>query len=492
MTLPNITVNAVEGSARPIKSAASKPLIIGPASSGTLERKIYTFGKQGDVASTIGYGNAQIAAEIMMSKAPPGFGSVDVIAASGSVAGTITTVSAASPSIDIGGSPNASYDVRVEVTTAGNPGSGKFKYSLDGGNTFSNPVQIPNDNIFNFSNTGISASFSGTNHPEGNKTTVDVQGPGMNTTDLANCFNTLSTSNDNYTVILVADDQRDPKQNLFSRTDTELTTLNDSLYKFTQAVVPVGGETVRENRSPGNERGTYDTTKVIANISGSVAATGNFISPVAERASTQLGIPQTGFATPRLPLAFAYAAEAHSAGSDISLNLASNNVRGVTSISYDEEKDGQVYNSEQIVAPRTFQGEPGYYINQSHLKSGENSTFNIWPKGRITSRAREVVKSAFRPYLHSRVRTLTDGTGRIDPRDKKKIEKDIQKELDAVLINTRNGAGTNGHATSVNFSVNGENDLLATEELQGSVIIVPFAYPSTITVNIALGRVNPT
>jgi len=490
MALPYISITKRNGNAVPAAAASSKALIIGPASSGVKETTLYTFGTIGDIASTIGYGNAQLCSELVMAMAPSGFGSVDVLVSSASIAGTLTEVSAASPVIAITGTPLASYDIRADITTAGVSGSCKFRYSLDGGNTYTENLQstTSTSGAYVIPNTGLTMSFAAGTHAVGNLTHYYVQGPMMNTTDLASCISTLANSNTNYTTIIVADDSPAPVScsALFSAMDTHLTTLNNTQYKPTMAVVNVGGESKLFNRTYASTTGTYTSTNVLANITGSAASTGNFIAAVAEKVNTYIAVPQPGYARPRLPFAFAVGAEIHAVGDDLSKNISQDPIRRVETPSYDEFQAGTVYHDERVIAPRTFRGESGLYVNQGVLKYNpvNAGSYNFVPKGRIANRASEIARTAIRPFLNTRVRTLTDGTGRIDPIDKLFIEASVQKQLEAVLFNVTNGAGTKGHVSAIQFSLNGENNVLSTGLLQGTILMVPFVYVTTITIDI--------
>jgi hypothetical protein len=488
MTLPYISVAKKNGSAVPVGAANSKCAVIGPSSAGIKETELYTFANPGDVTTDIGYGNAQEAAQLMIAMAPTGFASVDVIVASASIAGTVTQISAASPTITVTGTPYASYDIRAEIVSAGVTGSARFKYSLDGGNTYTDNLQVPLAATYAIPNTGLTFSFGAGSNAVGNATHYDVQGPMMNSTDLTNAIARLSSSNTNYTTILIADDSPAPQScsALFTTMDGLLTTLNNTQYKPTMAVMNVGGETFKFNRSFALTPGTYRPVNVLANITGSAASEGNFIAAVAERANTYLAVPQPGYARPRKPFAWAVAGEVHGVGSDISLNISQAPVRRVETPSYDEFKNGSVYHDERIIAPRTYQGEAGISVNQGLLKynPATAASFNLIAKGRVANRAAEVVRTAIRPFLHSRVEVKTDGTGRISDLDKQFIESTVNKALEAALVNVTRGDGRTGHVSAINFTVNGENNLLGTGTLQGTITIVPLGYISQIEIQI--------
>lgn len=59
------------------------------------------------------------------------------------------------------GAPLASYDVLLEVTTTGTLGTGAFRYSLDGGSTFTGPFTIPAGGTHSTVGSGLSFTFAG-------------------------------------------------------------------------------------------------------------------------------------------------------------------------------------------------------------------------------------------------------------------------------------------------------------------------------------------
>lgn len=487
--LPNISVTAQEGSARPIGSGETKALVIGPSSAGVKTSKIYTFANINTISSQLGYGPAQQAAELMLNGAPAGFGSVDVVVAPadpGLITQYITgavgqEISLTSITAD---GPSFTSDVQIEITRAGAVGTARFRYTLDGGYSWAS--DLTTSSSFVIPSTNMSCSFTGVGaYAVGTKNTSYVTGPTMTEAGFEGCVNALSQSRTNYTYILVADDQVDPAKNLFDKSNSLLTGLNDFYNKHTQMVVPCGGES-RVLNEVDNDHKPTPYSDVLAEVGNKVATVGNFIQLVAERARTIVPIARPGYSAPVLPFAFSVAAQDHFVGLDISKNPAVDFLSPVLTVSYDDFLDGTVYHDEKITAPRSFMGLPGWYVNQALLKSASNSTWDIIPKARITSRARGLLRAALFRYLNHRIAVIPDGSGRIDPSEKIRIEAEVTKVLSAVLLQGTNGDGSKGHCTALEFTINGENNLLLTSELEGQLNIVPFAYPTSINVIITL------
>lgn len=58
------------------------------------------------------------------------------------------------------GAPNNAYDVVVQVVVAGGVNEGTFRYSIDGGNNFSDELTIPLDGSYEISGTGLTIGFA--------------------------------------------------------------------------------------------------------------------------------------------------------------------------------------------------------------------------------------------------------------------------------------------------------------------------------------------
>ena len=74
--------------------------------------------------------------------------------------GKITHSGDGAGSISVEGNPNNVYQVIVEITETGDLNNGMFRYSIDGGNTFSMEQMIPMTGTYELSKTGLVLKFS--------------------------------------------------------------------------------------------------------------------------------------------------------------------------------------------------------------------------------------------------------------------------------------------------------------------------------------------
>lgn len=89
---------------------------------------------------------------------------------------------------EVKGSPNNAYDIVVEVMDAGECNEGSFRYSLDGGNTFTEEMTIPITGEAELATTGLTAKFTdaegGDSFMEGDRFTFSTTSPAMSKVDL--------------------------------------------------------------------------------------------------------------------------------------------------------------------------------------------------------------------------------------------------------------------------------------------------------------------
>ncbi|MEH2933071.1 DUF2586 domain-containing protein, partial [Candidatus Ventrimonas sp. KK005] len=96
------------------------------------------------------------------------------------------------------GSPNNAYDIVVEVMDAGECNEGSFRYSLDGGNTFTEEMTIPVTGEAELEATGLNVKFTdaegGDSFKEGDRFTFSTTSPAMSNEAVINAVESLINS----------------------------------------------------------------------------------------------------------------------------------------------------------------------------------------------------------------------------------------------------------------------------------------------------------
>lgn len=73
--------------------------------------------------------------------------------------GNVTHSGTGSGTFGVDGNPNNAYDIVVQITETGDTNEGGFKYSIDGGNNFSDEYTIPLGGKYEVEGTGLTLSF---------------------------------------------------------------------------------------------------------------------------------------------------------------------------------------------------------------------------------------------------------------------------------------------------------------------------------------------
>lgn len=112
--------------------------------------------------------------------------------------GKITEKKTGYGSFEVTGTPNNAYDIVVEVMDSGECNEGSFRYSVDGGITFTEEMTIPITGEAVLSATGLSAKFmdaeGGDSFKEGDLFTFSTTSPAMSNQDVISAVESLINS----------------------------------------------------------------------------------------------------------------------------------------------------------------------------------------------------------------------------------------------------------------------------------------------------------
>ena len=112
--------------------------------------------------------------------------------------GKVTEEKTGYGSFEVTGTPNNAYDIVVEVMDSGECNEGSFRYSVDGGITFTEEMTIPITGEAVLSATGLSAKFTdaegGDSFKEGDRFTFSTTSPAMSNQDVISAVESLINS----------------------------------------------------------------------------------------------------------------------------------------------------------------------------------------------------------------------------------------------------------------------------------------------------------
>src|SRR6478736_92946 len=159
--VPAFTTTFQDGQLGIPASPVEVPLIVGISSAGTVAT-LYDFTNPNTALSTLGYGPLTECGLPVLEVS----GRALFLKLTGTVAAVNTSVTATRfgssvGTVTVSGSAYRDYRARVVITeTTSALGSGKFKVSLDNGNTYSEEITIPSGGTYTIPNSGLTITFN--------------------------------------------------------------------------------------------------------------------------------------------------------------------------------------------------------------------------------------------------------------------------------------------------------------------------------------------
>lgn len=455
------------------------PLVIGVTSAGVSDT-LYQHNDQNQLKTDLGYGPGVEQALAAMQSA----GAVLTLKTQASTAGTSSAVvkTAASTStgtITLAGAPRDTYRGILAITKTGAAGVARFKYTLDGGYTYSEDILVPSGGTFAIPNTNITVTFvPGAGpiiHEIGDSHAWTSTAPLYTTANLSAAITALLAQIGTRKIrrIILAGKHATAAgaATMAAALDTHLTTLEGKFY-FARALMDAG----------------EDTTANVITSMGSFAD--QRVGVVYGNADVIALNPFAGMGVARCPALLPVGERF--AGADLSENLGrkrSGTLRGVRSITHDERVATAFTAADKVITLRTYQGQSGFYVTNGYLKSPTGSDFLYVDFGTLIDEVCEIVHAKQEEWLLSKVRFLTgDNSGFIDPRDADRINQDIRGELRARIMDVPNIEGYLGHASAVGYAVNELVDIVTTRTLRSTSNVAPLIPIEGFDASIGLAR----
>lgn len=469
MPIPGQSFTILDPGLAVTPEAINTPLFLGCAADGD-DNELYTFGRVSDVVDTLKQGPL---AESLCSYLAIAGGPVYAVklTGDGGAAGSVTKTPGGSPTspgtLAVAGNPNDGYELRVELPVGGALGEATFRYSLDGGFTWSAPMTIPTLGVYPIPDTGLTLTFAGTATPPdvlfdaGDSWECDCRAPEYDVNALADgiaaaiastvefAFGVLTgTFADTDDGVLIAAAAATHGQTLFQ------------MYRFVGFIM---------------HSGVDDPVDAIDNFDdfadARVAVCYSFANQVSNK-------PMIGWGVPKRPITDAVAARAGQVSISTDLGrVASGSLTGVVAIEHDEFRN-ELMDAKRFVTLRTFQGVPGFFITNGRMMSGPGSDYKYWQHRRCMDVACDTTYKAQIPIINKAVRVNPDGT--INDRDARQSEARVQSALKGNLLDPNNAEGTPGHVSGADYAIDRTNNVLSTETIKTNVAIRPLGYAKQI------------
>jgi hypothetical protein len=440
----------------------STPIVLGCSSAGTVDT-VYSFSNKADVVDTLGEGPLP---EAVCYMGDVGGWPVRAMRLTGSTAGaagavTKTAIGTSTGTVTVAGAAYDRYSARIEIMKTGTVAVGKFRYSLDGGTSFSEELTIPSGGTYAIPRTNLTLTFvpggGAVFFEKGDFHTFSSTAPLYSTANLATGIAALLLSPLQFTFGVLTGEHATgaAAATMFAALDVHATSLANA-FKYSRWIMDAGTDT---------------TSNVITAVAAIASSRIAMVYGDATQASSK---PYAGWGSPSMAGLVAAAGAAHAVlpSTDIA-RVANGALVGVTAISHDEFRT-EVLDEVKVSTLRTWQGRAGFYMCNLRLKSAAGSDFLYFQHGRLMDIACDTVAKAQQMMSSQAVRTNADGT--IDERDALRLEKPVNAALSAELVEPENAEGTKGHVSALQYQIRRDNNVQTTFTIRSKVAIRPLGY----------------
>ena len=396
---------------------------------------------------------------------------VDVLVTGSSVTATTSVVTgASSPAVTVAGTPGDFYDTIVEVTLGGALGVGRFRYSLDGGQTPSEELTIPAGGTYAIAGTGLTLTFTTGTYVVGSVYSFSCVPATYGADDLTAAWVTVMAAHDSWPTVVFTG---------HAASAAAAATLAAAIHGLMVQLVNDG----RYGRALVST-GEGTEAEILA---AWPSAESVLVAAFAGKARIANGAT-IGFRNPLLP--YVYEAARRAAAVKISTNPAhvgfaedpdNNPLARVSEPSYDARTAGSGLFDAKINCPTThsgrrISGHPEVLPNSFLMRSPFGSDYRHWQWCRVMDVLSAAVQSRQQEWVNGNVETRADGTGRVDPGAAKGLEAVVLADLDKLLVKPSRDDGKKGHITGKPvYKIDLTNDVLRTGVLRSTAKVVPLA-----------------
>lgn len=460
--LPGATINRVDGNLGLVRPVPDKPLVIGPTTLGNAGDR-HTFSDPNRCVQTLGHGRAVTQACHILDIAG---GSVDVLVTDASVASDVSAVTASlsGPEITVDGDPTEIFDGILKITTGGGLGTGRFQYSLDGGQTYGTIRTIPGGGVFEMPGSGLTVNFANDTFVQDELYTFTAVPATYDSGDVDGAFEALFEESTRWKLV-ASPGQVAASSDAVVIAETIGGYMADlaDLARDSRALVDCGADSVS------NVQGDWEDSEDLR------------LARFYGQARIQVANPIEGWRRPMLPCVISAAAMAtkftrgtNLAWVGIGTPPTGGRIPKCSAISFDEYIEGEQLHDRKINTTRTFVGRGGFYFTNGLLASPAGSDFRYLHWGLAFDVCCQVAYDGMVRYVNSSQPIKTDGTKTITSEAAAKINTQIDAQLRAAVLDPNTEQGK-GYVSAVQFRIDETFDILTSSKLRGSFNAVPKA-----------------
>lgn len=369
--------------------------------------------------------------------------------------------------------PFDDYDFIFTVVTGGTIGVAgiTYKYSTDGGLSFSPVTALGTASALVIAAYNIGLEFAAGTLVAGDTISVRCSAPRWDDTELLAALNALKASSVAWDLVHIVGDTSATSAGVIETWCAGLATAGKYRGWFANARLPTAGESEATYLSSLST----DFTSFVTTYGSIGAGAAGIVSSIDGK-------------TRRRPIMHAVASAIQAVSQEIDISAI--DTGALSGVSVADALGNPLYHNESLnpgldgarfVTLRTWDLEPGVFVNNPRLKSSPTSDFTYMQHRRVMNIALEVVDAFMRRRLSKPIR-VNAATGFILEADAAEIESGLLAALGSALL-------AKPKASAVNVSLSRTDNLLSTETLTVDVGVVPLAYPKTI--NASVGFANP-
>lgn len=381
----------------------------------------------------------------------------------------ITSTKTGQGDVTVSGNPLDAYEVKVEILSDGGFNQATFKYSLDGGDSYSEEITVPTDGAYVIANTGLTLNFTEyATTPADSFKTGDVYNftttaPTASIANITNAVNALLDSNYSFDFIHVVGES---DSSVWTALDTIAEDAVTEKYRFIHflceaAYLSAGQTTAEWVQSLIAARASFDSVRV--SVCAAFAEIENINT---ERIFNRNG---AGIYSGRVSSIPSMRSPARVRDGNLP------NVKSINPVGLSEEQIAAL-DAAGYITFRTYEGKAGVYVTDGRMMAPAGSDFQFVEHRRVMDKACRNLRRAALEYKHAEVDPL-DQEGSLAH-----FQASLQQELDAMA------AGSEKEISSGRIEIP-EQDILATSKLRVKIRIVPIGIMREIELD--LGFENP-
>lgn len=377
--------------------------------------------------------------------------------------GSVTDAGTGTATVTVAGAPYDSYDAVIVITAAGAnlaAGTAKFKYTLDGGRTYSDEYVVPTGGTYAIPNTNVTATFVDGTFVVGDTHSWTSTQPAYSTTNMGLAVDAIlaMTQEVGFIHLVGAGADASATAAIISALDTKLqAATGSSVRKWTHGMVecPAISDAL-----------LYAATDVLSSDRVEVVGRHAYLT------SAVSGTQQ------KRPAAWVVAARKGAIDpAEDPARVRTGPIPGVVALVTDERVT-EALDAHRISTLRTHVGRSGFFITNSKMLSATGSDFKYSQHRRILDIACAVSFVAGQEYLSEELE-VDAVTGLLTEWEARSIEAFVEGRAKLRLIEGRK------RVSSLQAIVDRTVNVTSTETIKMKLRVQPKAYPKQVEVEVA-------